>query len=64
MQIKLNQQFWQSAAELLLGTVALAFLTWICFWLKLDIATTVPLYMIVVVLLSLNGMDRLLPQPS
>jgi PAS domain S-box-containing protein len=55
MQIKLNQQFWQSAAELLLGTVALAFLTWICFWLKLDIATTVPLYMIVVMLLSLRG---------
>jgi K+-sensing histidine kinase KdpD len=55
MPIKLNQQFWYSAAELLFGAAALAFLTWICFWLKLDIATTVPLYMIVVVLLSLRG---------
>jgi len=54
MPIKLNQQFWYSA-ELLFGAAALAFLTWICFWFKLDIATTVPLYMIVVVLLSLRG---------
>jgi PAS domain S-box-containing protein len=44
-----------SAAELLFGAAALAFLTWICFWLKLDIATAVPVYMIVVVLLSLRG---------
>jgi K+-sensing histidine kinase KdpD len=53
------QQFWHSAAELLFGAAALAFLTWICFWLQLDIATTVPAYMIVVVLLSLRG--RVLP---
>jgi PAS domain S-box-containing protein len=55
MPLMRNQQFWYSAAELLFGAAALAFLTWICFWLKLDIATTVPLYMIVVVLLSLRG---------
>jgi PAS domain S-box-containing protein len=59
MSINYNQQFWQPVAELLFGAAALAFLTWICFWLQLDIATTVPLYMIVVVLLSLRG--RVLP---
>ena len=55
MSIDYRQRFRDSAAELLLGATALAFLTWICFWLRLDIATTVPLYMIVVVLLSLRG---------
>jgi PAS domain S-box-containing protein len=59
MSINYNQQFWQPLAELLFGAAALAFLTWICFWLQLDTATTVPLYMIVVVLLSLRG--RVLP---
>ena len=49
-----KQLFRGSAAELLLGAAALALLTWICFWLQLNIATTVPLYMIVVVLLSLR----------
>jgi K+-sensing histidine kinase KdpD len=48
-------KFWHSAAELLFGATPLAFLTWICFWLQLDIATTIPAYMIVVVLLSLRG---------
>jgi hypothetical protein len=55
MPIGYKQQFRDSAAELLLGATALAFLTWTCFWPQLDIATTVPLYMIVVVLLSLRG---------
>jgi len=55
MPTKRHQEFWLAAAELLLGTAALALFTWICFRLKLDIATTVPLYMIVVVLLSLRG---------
>jgi K+-sensing histidine kinase KdpD len=57
MPINPNQMatLWYSAAELVCGAAALAFLTWICFWLQLDIATTVPLYMIVVVLLSLRG---------
>ena len=55
MPISRNREFWYSAAELLLGVAALAFLTWICFWLRLDIGTTVPIYMIVVVLLSLRG---------
>jgi K+-sensing histidine kinase KdpD len=55
MPIYQNQQFRRSAAELLLGVAALALLTLICFWLQLDIATTVPAYMIVVVLLSLRG---------
>ena len=59
MLINYNQQFWQPLAELLFGAAALAFLTWICFWLRLDTATTVPLYTIVVVLLSLRG--RVLP---
>jgi PAS domain S-box-containing protein len=55
MPIDHKQQFWHSAAELLFGATALAFLTWICFWLQLDIGTTIPAYMIVVVLLSLRG---------
>src|ERR1700737_1032138 len=55
MSINRNQEFWHSTAELLVGAAALAVLTWICFWLQLDIATTVPTYMIVVVLLSLRG---------
>jgi PAS domain S-box-containing protein len=57
MPINHNQmaKLWYSAAELVCGAAAVAFLTWICFWLQLDIATTVPLYMIVVVLLSLRG---------
>ena len=40
MPIKGNRQFWHAAAGLLVGRAALAFLTWICFWLQLDIATT------------------------
>jgi hypothetical protein len=55
MPINHYQQFWHSVVELLCGAAALAFLTWIFFWLQLDIATTVPAYMIVVVLLSLGG---------
>ena len=55
MPINHYRQFWLSVAELLCGAAALAFLTWIFFWLQLDIATTVPAYMIVVVLLSLRG---------
>jgi len=50
-----STKFSRLVAELLLGGAAVAFLTWICFQLKLNIATTVPLYMIVVVLLSLRG---------
>jgi PAS domain S-box-containing protein len=55
MPINHYRQFCLSVAELLCGAAALAFLTWIFFWLQLDIATTVPAYMIVVVLLSLRG---------
>ncbi len=39
-------KFWCSAAELLYGAAVLAFLTWIFFWLNLDIATTIPGYLI------------------
>jgi len=39
-------KFWYSAAELLCGAAVLAFLTWIFFWLNLDIATTIPGYML------------------
>jgi len=57
MPIDQNQdtKFWRPLAETLLGGVLLAFVTWICFQLKLDIATTVPIYMVVIVLLSLWG---------
>jgi PAS domain S-box-containing protein len=55
MPIKPSREFWRATAELLVGVAALAFLTWICFWLQLDIATTIPAYMFIVVLLSLRG---------
>jgi len=49
---------------MLLGTAVLALLTWICFRLNLDIATTIPIFMVIVVLLSLSGRTfRLSPSP-
>ena len=47
--------FSRSAAQLLVASIALALLTFVCFRLRLHLATTVCLYLIVIVLLSLQG---------
>jgi signal transduction histidine kinase len=47
--------FWRSAVQCLFGGVALAFVTLICFGLRLNLATAALLYLMVVVLLSLKG---------
>src|ERR1700694_1980190 len=50
-----NYRFWRAVAPCLSGSVALAFLTFFCFRLRLNLATTACLYQIVIVLLSLQG---------
>jgi len=50
-----NYRFWRMGALCLSGTVAIALITYICFRLHLDLATTAFLYLIIVVLLSLQG---------
>jgi len=57
MAIEQNRttKFWRPLAETLLGSALLAFLTWICFLLNLRIATTVQIYLVIIVLLSLWG---------
>jgi len=47
--------FWRFVAQFLSGSVALALLTFVCFRLQLNLATTACLYLIVIVLLSLLG---------
>ena|ERR1700680_1848710 len=46
---------WRAVVQCLAGSTALAFLTAVCFRLRINLATTVCLYLIVVVLLSLQG---------
>jgi PAS domain S-box-containing protein len=48
-------QFWRPVAQFLLGIVALALLTLVCFWLQLNLASAAFGYVIVIVLLSLMG---------
>jgi K+-sensing histidine kinase KdpD len=48
-------RFWRSAAQCLLGGVALGVLTYVCFRLNVSITTAALLYLIVVVLASLTG---------
>jgi len=48
-------KFWRSAAQCLFGGIGLASVTLICFRLQLNLATVALLYLIVVVLASLNG---------
>jgi PAS domain S-box-containing protein len=46
---------WRAVAQCLAGSIGIAFLTFVCFRLRLDLATTAFLYLIVIVLLSLQG---------
>ena len=48
-------RFWRSAAQCLLGGVAVALVTFVCFRLNVSITTAALLYLIVVVLASLTG---------
>ncbi len=55
--MKHNQtyRFWRSAAQCLLGGIAVAVVTFVCFRLNVSITTAALLYLIVVVLASLTG---------
>ncbi len=46
---------WRAVVQCLFGGIAIALLTFACFRLRLNLATTVCLYLIVIVLLSLQG---------
>ena len=48
-------RFWHSATQFLVASIALALLTFVCFRLRLNLATTACLYLIIIVLLSLQG---------
>jgi PAS domain S-box-containing protein len=50
-----NPRFWRAAAQCLCGSIALALVTFVCFRLRLSLATTLCLYLIIIVLLSLQG---------
>jgi C4-dicarboxylate-specific signal transduction histidine kinase len=48
-------RFWRSAAQCLLGSIALALLTFVCFRYDVNPTTVALLYLIVIVLVSLRG---------
>src|SRR5437764_15183352 len=48
-------RFWYSAGQCLLGGIAVALVTFVCFRLNVSITTAALLYLIVVVLASLMG---------
>ena len=47
--------FWRLAAQTLSGSLGLAFVTFICLLFRFNLATTVCLYLLIVVLLSIQG---------
>ncbi|HXM93935.1 MAG TPA: ATP-binding protein [Candidatus Dormibacteraeota bacterium] len=50
-----NYRFWHAVTPCMSGSIALALPTFLCFRLRLDFGTTTCLYLIIVVLLSLQG---------
>jgi C4-dicarboxylate-specific signal transduction histidine kinase len=50
-----NYRLWRVVAQCLVGSVAIALLTFVCFRLRLNLATTAFLYLIIIVLVSLQG---------
>jgi K+-sensing histidine kinase KdpD len=50
-----SYRFWRSATQCLLGGIAAALVTLVCFRLKVSVTTAALLYLIVVVLASLAG---------
>jgi C4-dicarboxylate-specific signal transduction histidine kinase len=55
MKQKRTHGSWRTAAQCLLASIAIALLTFVCFQLRLNLAVTAFLYLIIVVLLSLQG---------
>jgi two-component system, LuxR family, sensor kinase FixL len=55
MNYNQTSRFWRAVAQCLCGSIALALLTFVCFRLHLTLATTVCLYLIIIVLVSLGG---------
>ena len=55
MNHKQTGRFWRSAAQCLLGGIAVALVTFVCFRLNVSVTTAALLYLIVVVLASLAG---------
>jgi PAS domain S-box-containing protein len=55
MMHKQTYRFWRAAAQCLLGGIAVALVTFVCFRLNVSITTAALLYLIVVVLASLMG---------
>src|SRR6266436_1114027 len=50
-----NYRFWRAIAHYLSASIALALLTFVCFRLRLTLAPTACLYLLLIVLLSLQG---------
>ena len=50
-----NDRFRRAVAQWLSGSIALALVTYVCFRLGLDLVTTACLYLVIIVLLSLQG---------
>jgi PAS domain S-box-containing protein len=48
-------RFWRAVAQCLAGSITLALVTFVCFRFRLNLATAAVLYLIVIVLLSLQG---------
>ena len=55
MTHKQTDRFWRSAAQCLLGGIAMALVTLVCFRFNVSVTTAALLYLIVVVLASLTG---------
>jgi PAS domain S-box-containing protein len=47
--------FWRTAVQCVAGTIAIALITFVCFRIQVNLATAVCLFLIIVVLLSLQG---------
>jgi PAS domain S-box-containing protein len=55
MQSSTNRHFWTSVAPALLGSIAIALLTLVCYWLQPGAAPAALLYILVVVSVSVRG---------
>ena len=51
----MKYRFWRAVVQCLAGSIALGLVTFVCFRLRLNLATTLCLYLIVIVVLSLRG---------
>jgi hypothetical protein len=58
MKLRGTYRFWRTAAQCLLGSIAVALLTFVCFRLQAGLAIASLLYLTVVVLLSVTDAFR------